>query len=49
MKKTTRLTLIAAAFATISSAAFAAPETYTIDSCIRFRVSLTATLAIRSS
>ena len=31
MKQTTRLTLIAAAFATISGAAFAAPETYTID------------------
>ena len=36
MKKTTRLTLIAAAFATISSAAFAAPETYTIDSSHTF-------------
>ena len=31
MKQTTRLTLIAAAFATISGAAFAAPETYAID------------------
>ena len=36
MKKTTRLTLIATAFATISGAAFAAPETYTIDSSHTF-------------
>lgn len=36
MKQTTRLTLIAAAFATISGAAFAAPETYTIDSSHTF-------------
>ena len=31
MKKTTRMTLIAAAIAAVSSAALAAPETYTID------------------
>lgn len=31
MKHTTRMTLIAAAFAAVSSAALAAPETYTID------------------
>lgn len=36
MKQKTRLTLIAAAFATISGAAFAAPETYTIDSSHTF-------------
>lgn len=36
MKKTTRMTLVAAAFATIAGTAFAAPETYTIDSSHTF-------------
>ena len=36
MKKTTRLTLIAAAFAALSGAAFAEPETFTIDSSHTF-------------
>ena len=36
MKKTTRMTLVAAAFAIITGTAFAAPETYTIDSSHTF-------------
>lgn len=36
MKKTTRMTLVAAAFATIAGTTFAAPETYTIDSSHTF-------------
>ena len=36
MKKTTRITLIAAAFAALSSSAFAAPETFVIDNSHTF-------------